>query len=235
VSAGAVIVAAGKGERLGAPKQFLPLGGRPLLLWSCRTLLRHPSVEHVVVVLPQDAVDNPPEWLPTAEVICCAGGATRRESAGNGVSAVPDGTELILIHDAARPFVSHATIDAVLTEAAASGAALPTMPLSDSVKRARHGRVTGTVDRSELVAAQTPQGFRADIIRAVHDWARREDVRVSDDASLCEMRGHRVACVPGDPENLKVTTATDLAFAEWLVESGRVKVPVIGGGSGGQV
>jgi 2-C-methyl-D-erythritol 4-phosphate cytidylyltransferase len=228
----AVVVAAGRGERLGAPKQFLPLGGVPIVEWSCRALLSHPGIEHVVVVLPPDGLPDPErssEWLSAPGVRWCPGGASRRESAGLGVRAAPGWADLILIHDAARPFVSAGTIDAVLAAAAETGAALPTLPVSDTVKRVRDARVQETLDRAGLGRAQTPQGFRASLIRAVHDWASREEVEAPDDAFLCELRGHEVAAVPGDPQNLKVTTPFDLALAEWLVESGRMRLP---GGEG---
>lgn len=231
----AVIVAAGEGERLGGRKQFLPLGGVPLVLWSCRAFLAHPSVEDVVVVLPADAPDAPPEWLPSRHVDWCRGGASRRVSAGNGVAAVPAWAEIVLIHDAARPFVSQSTIGAVLEAAEAVGAALPTLPVSDTVKRVREGRVLETVDRSDLAGAQTPQAFRTDLIREVHDWAQREGASASDDASLCEIRGHAVACVPGDPRNLKITTAADFTLAQWLVDSGSVGIEGVDGDSRGPV
>ena len=112
--AAAVIVAAGRGERLGSPKQFLPLGGIPLLLWSIRTLGSHPAVGEFVVVLPAPLAADPPEWLRGERLTCCAGGETRRESAGHGVRAVSREARIILIHDAARPFASHELIDRVI-------------------------------------------------------------------------------------------------------------------------
>lgn len=223
--ASAVIVAAGRGERLGSPKQFLPLGGIPLLLWSVRAFDRHPSIGEVVVVLPEATVGSPPEWLREESVRWCAGGETRRESAGSGVLATDADASFILIHDAARPFVSADVIDRVLEAASQTGAALPVLPVVDTIKRTEGGRCAETVERSGLGRAQTPQGFDAMLIRELHAHAARAGESASDDVALCEMRGHPVAVVEGDPWNVKITTAADLALAEWLVDSGRMRTP----------
>jgi len=225
VKAAAVVVAAGKGERLGTPKQFLALGGIPLLLWSVRALLAQSTVEEIVVVLPAGLVEMPPPWLVGTGVRCCAGGDTRRQSAGLGVNAVRTEADLVLIHDAARPFVTAAVIGRVLAAAAAEGAAVPLLPVVDTIKRLDNGAILETVDRSKLARAQTPQGFRARLIRDVHSWAERTSCAAPDDAALCELQGHPVVGVEGDPHNLKITTAEDLALAEWLIDSGRVRRP----------
>ena len=231
----AVVVAAGKGERLGSPKQFLLLGGIPLLLWSVRAMVEHPSIGEVVVVLPAGMVESPPGWLVGVGVRCCAGGGTRRESVGRGVDAVSADSDLVLIHDAARPFVTAAVIERVLAAAADEGAALPVLPVVDTIKRLESGTVLETVDRSRLARAQTPQGFRARMIREVHAWAERTSRAASDDAALCEMQGYRVVAVEGDPHNVKITTAEDLALAEWLIDSGRVQPPAERNGPIGSV
>lgn len=220
--AAAVVVAAGRGERLGARKQFVLLDGLPLVLWSVRALLTHAKIELVVVVLPPEEAHAPPEWLRMDRVTACPGGATRRESAGLGVAAVPLWADVILIHDAARPFVTDRTIDAVLREAEKTGGALPILPMTDTVKLLSAGRVTGTMERSELGRAQTPQGFRAELIREAHAAAAAAEVEAADDATLLESLGSPVAATPGDPFNLKITTPADLEMAEWLVRSGRV-------------
>jgi 2-C-methyl-D-erythritol 4-phosphate cytidylyltransferase len=232
-SVSAVIVAAGKGERLGSRKQFLPLAELPLLLWSVQTFATHPAVVETVVVLPEDAVSSPPDWLVRQGLKLCPGGASRRESAGLGVAAASAAAGLILIHDAARPFVTHALIDRVINAAARSGAAVPLIPLADTIKQLQGERVTGTVDRAGLGRAQTPQGFEAALIREVHDRASRSRATASDDVALCEAAGHTVLAVEGDPHNLKITTLEDLALAEWLVGSGRITPPATGRAAGG--
>jgi len=223
--AAAVIVAAGRGERLGSRKQFLPLAGIPLVLWSVRAFRSHPEVGEIVVVLPPDVAAEPPDWLLLDRVRCRAGGETRRESAGHGVRAVGPEARLILIHDAARPFVSRDLIGRVMGAAEATGAALPVLPVQDTVKRVRGGRVVETVDRRALGQAQTPQGFQAGLIRTLHAKALTEGTAASDDAALCELAGLPVEAVEGSPWNLKITTSADVALAEWLVDSGRIGAP----------
>lgn len=223
--ASAVIVAAGRGERLGSAKQFLPLGDIPLLQWSVRTLGGHPGVGEIIVVLPADYVAEPPAWLMASSVRCCAGGESRRESAGAGVLATDPGAEFILIHDAARPFVSRGVIDRVLAGVPQTGAVLPVLPVVDTIKRTEGGLVVATVARSGLGRAQTPQAFEAPLIRSLHARASEAGSTASDDAALCEEQGQPVSVVDGDPWNLKITTPADLDLARWLVESGRKRVP----------
>lgn len=225
MSAAAVIVAGGRGERLGSPKQFLPLGGIPLLLWSIRSFAAHAAVGEIVVVLPAAAAAEPPPWLKGESVRCCAGGESRRGSAGAGVLSVGSRADLILIHDAARPFLTTGLTDRVLAAASEVGAALPVLPVSDTIKRVESGRVVETPDRSRLGRAQTPQAFEAGLIRDLHTQAAEQGISASDDVALCELEGLPVAAVEGDPWNLKITTRADLALAEWLVASGRVSVP----------
>jgi 2-C-methyl-D-erythritol 4-phosphate cytidylyltransferase len=232
MSAAAVIVAGGRGERLGSPKQFLPLGGLPMLLWSVRSFEAHPGVSEIVVVLPAEAAAEPPPWLKGESVRCCAGGDTRRASAGLGVLSVDSNADWILIHDAARPFLTSGVIDRVLAAASDVGAALPVLPVSDTIKRVEGGRVVDTPDRSRLGRAQTPQAFEAGLIRHLHAMAAEKGISASDDVALCESEGHPVAAVEGDPWNLKITTPADLALAEWLVTSGRVSVPRSGSETG---
>jgi 2-C-methyl-D-erythritol 4-phosphate cytidylyltransferase len=141
------------------------------------------------------------------------------------VRSVSPEADIILIHDAARPFVSLELIDRVIGAVVETRAALPVLPVVDTVKRVEDGRVVETVARHGLGRAQTPQGFDADLIRTLHDRASRAGTIASDDVSLCEIEGHPVAAVEGDPWNLKITTPADLAVAEWLVDSGRIAVP----------
>jgi 2-C-methyl-D-erythritol 4-phosphate cytidylyltransferase len=233
--ASAVIVAAGKGERLGSPKQFVPLGGIPLLLWSVRAFDSHPRIGEVIVVLPAESAATPPDWLRGQSVRWCAGGETRRESAGAGVRSAEVDSAIILIHDAARPFVSHEVIDRVIEAASRTGAALPILPVVDTIKQTEAGQVLETVKRQGLGRAQTPQGFDSALIRGLHSRAAQAGKSVSDDAALCELEGHPVAVVQGDAWNLKITTAADLELAEWLLDSGRMSVPGAQSPSGGAV
>ena len=218
-----VIVAAGGGRRFGSPKQFLPLAGRPLLQWSVQTFLSHPGVGELVVVLPGGTQpEDAPTWLRDSAVRTCEGGDTRRASAGSGVRATDPKAGRVLIHDAARPFVSRGLIDRVLAALNENPAVVPVVPVVATIKRVREGHVVETVDRTSLQRAQTPQGFWAELIHDLHSRAFDQCADASDDVALCESAGKPVAVVEGDPWNFKITTPDDLALAEWLVESGRV-------------
>ena len=196
----AVVVAAGRGERFGALKQYEPLGDRRVLDWSLAAA-KAATDGVVLVVAPEHATD---EERADAVVV---GGATRSASVRAGLALVPAEATVVVVHDAARPAASAALFGAVIA-AVRSGAdgAVPALPLSDTVKRVHDGRVVETLDRTELVAVQTPQAFRASALRAAH--ATGGDA--TDDAALVESAGGTVVVVPGDPDNVKVTSRADL-------------------------
>ena|SRR5439155_14775128 len=196
----AVVVAAGRGERFGALKQYEPLGDRRVLDWSLAAA-KAATDGVVLVVAPEHATD---EERADAVVV---GGATRSASVRAGLALVPAEATVVVVHDAARPAASAALFGAVIA-AVRSGAdgAVPALPLSDTVKRVHDGRVVETLDRTELVAVQTPQAFRASALRAAH--ATGGDG--TDDAALVESAGGTVVVVPGDPDNVKVTSRADL-------------------------
>ena len=215
----ALVVAAGRGTRLGAPlpKQYLPLAGKPLLRYSLETLARHPAIEHVRVVFnPDDAAhyDAASRGLDLLSPV--AGGAARQDSVRLGLESL-DGLapERVLIHDGARPFLDTGTIDRVLTALDEAPGAIPALPLRDTVKRGADGVVTDTVDRASLWRAQTPQGFHYRPILAAHRAAAGNDL--SDDAAVAERAGLAVRLVAGREENFKVTTGDDLLEAERLL------------------
>jgi 2-C-methyl-D-erythritol 4-phosphate cytidylyltransferase len=207
----AVVVAGGSGTRFGRPKQFALLAGRPVVAWSvaaCR-----PAAAGVVVVLPEGSLDR--DFGADAVV---AGGPTRSASVRHGLAAVPDDAALVVVHDAARPLAGPAlflSVLAALDDPSVAGAVCA-VPVADTLKRVHRatGDVAGTVDRAHLVAVQTPQAFRAGILRRAH--AAGDDA--TDDAALVEALGATVRAVPGDPRNLKLTTPADLALAEHLLE-----------------
>jgi 2-C-methyl-D-erythritol 4-phosphate cytidylyltransferase len=206
-----VVVAAGGGSRFGGRKQFEDMGGRSMVDWSvgaARTV-----ADGVVLVVPPDVAVAP--WPDThgADVLV-AGGATRTASVRAGVDAVPAEADVIVVHDGARPLASdvlfRSVVDAVATGA---DAAIPGLVLSDTVKRVDDDNVVvSTVDRHGLVMVQTPQAFRADLLRSAHGAGGD----ATDDAGLVEAQGATVRVVPGDPRNLKVTTPADLALARAL-------------------
>jgi len=215
----AILVAAGRGERMGAtrPKAFLALGGVPLLLRAAMAFERAPSVDGIVAVVPAPELAAAEELLRQVHkrVGVLAGGARRQDSVWEGMKLAPKGFDgIVLVHDAARPLVEPELIEAVAVAARERGAALPVVPLVDTVKRVRDGQVCETLDRGELAAAQTPQGFRYRLLVRAYESAFRDDVIVTDEAMAVERLGEPVATVPGSPRNRKVTTPEDLAWAE---------------------
>lgn len=218
----AVVVAAGSGTRFGGSKQFATLCGKPMVAWSVEAA--RAVCDGVVVVVPAGAAGA----VDGADVVV-AGGATRSESVRAGLAAVPAGTSVIAVHDAARPLATSALFDAVVDVVHSAGAvgAVPGVAVHDTVKRVTGGVVVATVDRSELVAVQTPQAFTADVLRLAH----ASGGGATDDAALVEALGLVVRVVPGEATNLKVTTAVDLHVAEVVLQGRLGRVP--GGGVSG--
>ena len=202
-----VVVAAGSGTRFGARKQFLDLGGIRVIDHTVATAATHS--DGVVLVLPADALDEPVVATGTALVVV-AGGESRSESVRNGLAAVPVDCGVVLVHDGARPLASAAVYERVIA-AVRNGAVgvVPAVPIADSV---RH-RETGAVDRSALLAVQTPQGFDARTLRAAH----QSGADAFDDATLVEASGHAVVIVEGDTRNVKLTTPFDLEVARLVL------------------
>jgi 2-C-methyl-D-erythritol 4-phosphate cytidylyltransferase len=220
--AAAIVVAAGRGERMGGerPKAFLELGGEPLLLRAARAFDAAPSVGSLIAVVPGSETSAARALLaPLAKLrAVVAGGARRQDSVLAGLAGLPAGWDgVVLIHDAARPLVEVELIEAVAERALATGAALPVLPLVDTVKRVRAGRVLETLDRSQLRGAQTPQGFKVALLREALDAAARSGLELTDEAMAVERLGHPVAAVPGSKRNRKLTTPDDLAWAEGVV------------------
>ena len=219
MSVAALIVAAGRGTRVGGamPKQLQPLGPRPMLQWSVRAFDEHPQVTMMVVVLPAELVGSGAAIVGATARPCriVEGGARRQDSVSCGLAALPDDIERVLVHDAARPFVSREVIDRVLdTLGPERVAVVPAVPARDTVKRVDRDRqqVTETIPRDEVWLAQTPQGFERRALAAAIDAGRGADV--TDEAMLVERAGYAVTVVGGDAANVKITTADDLAAAQ---------------------
>jgi 2-C-methyl-D-erythritol 4-phosphate cytidylyltransferase len=203
-------------SRSGTRKQYLDLLGRPVLAWALEPFLRHPGVGRVVVVLPAADVAGAPRWLATLPVTLVAGGETRSDSVRQGLAVLAPDTERVLIHDAARPFVTPALIDRVLA-ASRGGAVIPGIRATDTLKQVdADGLVVGTIDRTTAWQAQTPQAFPYGMLLAAHAQALARGWQVTDDASLCELVGEAVRVVDGDPENLKITHPFDFEIARLL-------------------
>ncbi len=229
----AIIAAGGSGRRLGAsvPKQLLDVGGRTLLERSIDAFRSHPAVDDVIVAVPADMLAAPPSclaWLDGArDVRLVAGGERRQDSVANAFAAVSETVDIVLIHDAARPFVTSDVISRAIEGAVAHGAAIAALPVSDTVKRvmpAGGSVIVETLPREEIFLAQTPQAFRREVLQSA--IAAGRSTEATDEAVLAERAGYRVHVVIGDPGNGKVTTAADLAGARARVApaGGRVGV-----------
>jgi 2-C-methyl-D-erythritol 4-phosphate cytidylyltransferase len=214
----ALIVAAGRGERLGQrrPKALVELAGRPLLQWSIDVLGGVRAVGRIVVAMPPGA-------RPPGDVIAVEGGATRSESVRRALAASGgvDPAELVLVHDAARPLLTRELAEEVIARLAAdqsADAAIAAVPVTDTIKRAdAGGAVDETLERSSLWAVQTPQVFRRGALERALDVSAELLAQATDDAWLIERAGGRVLLVAGSEDNLKVTTALDLELAELLL------------------
>lgn len=215
-----LIVAAGRGLRAGGdiPKQYQQIGGAPALAHTIVAFLAHPAITSVRAVI--GALDDP-AYAKIASVQDrlgppVRGGETRQASVLAGLRAVAaEVPDLVLIHDGARPFVAPALIDRVLVALQHAEAVIPTLPMASTLKRVdAEGRIGATVSREGLHAAETPQGFRFDRILAAHEAAERSGQSFTDDAAVAEWAGIAVQSVAGDPDNIKLTTAADIAMAD---------------------
>jgi len=226
---GVVVVAAGAGVRAGPgePKQFRPILGVPMLLRALRAFTSHPDVRHVIVALPPGYADRPPDWLGKLRgerLGLVPGGAHRADSVRAGLDALSSDSTVVLVHDAARPFVSRGTIDAVIARARAGVGAVAAVPATDTLKEVGQGnhrptpRIARTVDRERIWRAQTPQGFpRRMLLDAYAQLGPPVNGGApSDDAEVCERAGFPVELVPDSPYNVKITTADDFRIAEAL-------------------
>ncbi len=207
---------------MGADKLWLDVGGRPLIAWTLQALSGADCFDIVCVVATQerwDALQEHGAAAGIADLRLVEGGDHRQDSVRAGLAAVP-GAEHVLVHDAARPLCPPDVFHRVLDAAREHGAVTAAVPVVDSIKRVTaDGRVVETVDRGELVAVQTPQGFRAEVLAAAHRRALADNVRADDDCALVERMGVEVRVVMGDPVNLKVTRPVDLDAVRAAVEA----------------
>jgi 2-C-methyl-D-erythritol 4-phosphate cytidylyltransferase len=242
----ALILAAGRGERLGAarPKALVELAGRPLLAWSVELLAGVPAIDRIVLALPPGAEPAGPlpehaaaaavaDWAPSGAALqVVAGGAVRSQSVARALAAAGPG-DPVLIHDAARPLLTVELVERVLAEVRRDGvdAAIAAAPVTDTIKRADADRsVVQTLDRSSLWAVQTPQVFRRAALERALDVPDEVLAQATDDAWLIERAGGAVRVVAAPPENLKVTTKLDLRLAELLLaERAAAQAPTVGG------
>lgn len=231
MNATAIIVAAGNGRRVGGntPKAFLSLCGRPMILRTLDRFLSARTIGKVIFVVAEDQLSRAKAMLE-ADVAAQkgawalqSGGATRQESVRRGLELTGDDSDVIAIHDGARPFVSPALIDRSVEGARDKGAVVVGLPARDTIKWVSTDRwIESTLARGSLWEIQTPQVFKRDIILAAHAWAAREGVEATDDAMLVEKQGQRVFVLDGERTNFKITFPDDLWLAETMIQQGRI-------------
>lgn len=215
----AVICAAGSSSRMGQDKLTMELGGKPVLLHSVMAMEKNSDIDGIVVVVHKDKLVQVSEVLhncPKVKAVV-AGGDTRTESVANGLAALPDEAFVVAVHDGARPFVTDRVITEAINAAKTYGAAIPAIPVKDTIKKAKGNTVSLTPDRSELMAVQTPQVFHKDILRAAISNVMADKLTVTDDAQAVELLGLPVYLTPGDEKNIKLTTPFDIVVAEAML------------------
>jgi 2-C-methyl-D-erythritol 4-phosphate cytidylyltransferase len=223
----AIIVAAGKGTRMGpnVDKLFLEIAGKPVVVHTWQRFAEARCIDNLVLVV-RDGLQSAFEELAGRFQLrknyrLVAGGKERQDSVWNGLEAVPEGTDIVAIQDAARPCTSEAVIAATLAAARKTGAAVAAQPITDTVKESSDGTlIERTLDRSQLWAVQTPQTFRLEIIRDALAEVRRRKLPVTDDTAACELIGQPVRLVVSTEPNPKVTRSEDLPFVEMLLKAG---------------
>lgn len=202
------------------PKQFLALGGQPLILHSLRVLQASPRIDEIILAVPPSEMEYVLSQVVTAHGFTkvhkvVPGGQERQDSVRHALEAVDEAVDIVLIHDAVRPFVTERMVEDVVAAARTRGAAIIALPMKDTVKQVGADRVIErTIDRRPLWLAQTPQAFRRDWLLAAHRKAHAEGVHATDDAYLVEWAGHPVSVVEGSGENIKVTRPEDMIIGE---------------------
>lgn len=216
-----IIPAAGRGKRIGGPtpKQYLEIAGESILSRTLRQVQSCPDVDAIIVATGEGelrtVLDIAERAGITKLVQVVIGGAERQDSVVRALEAIrPEGAGVVTVHDAVRPFATPSLFSAVIRRARESGAAIASQFVADTVKQIDGDRIVGTIDRTKVVLAQTPQAFRYGILRSALDAATREGWRGTDEASVVERAGYPVSVVDGSPFNIKVTRPEDLSFAE---------------------
>jgi 2-C-methyl-D-erythritol 4-phosphate cytidylyltransferase len=228
----ALVPAAGRGLRMGGqvPKQFLSLGGLPLILHSLRVLQASPTIHEIILAVPQSDMDYCLEEIVAKHRFTkvnkvVPGGTERQDSVRHALEAVHDDVDVVLVHDAVRPFLTERMVEEVVSMADARGAAIIALPMKDTVKQVGADQVIErTVDRTGLWLAQTPQAFRRDWLLAAHRKAHGAGIRATDDAYLMEWCGYSVSVVEGSGENIKVTRPEDMVIGEAILASRKANV-----------
>lgn len=230
----AVIVAAGSGSRMGGDvlKQYLDMGGLPILSRTIGVFIRHPQIDHIYLVMPENDFDFcqkkviAPLTVTAREIHLVAGGKTRFDSVENGLAAIPASEGIVLVHDGVRPFVSSDIISACISEAVKTKACIAAVPVVDTLKSVSDGRITSTLERASIFMAQTPQAFDLGLLKAAFAHARNTGFKATDEAAVVEHYGRPVSIVAGSRTNIKITTPDDLVFARGTISLPLPPMPV---------
>lgn len=220
----ALITAGGCGKRLKhtVKKQFIMLLGKPLLFWTLDRFVHHPLIDRCVVVLPTEELNATREAIAgayqNADICCVAGGAQRQDSVRLGLDACPSNTNLVLVHDGVRPFISTDEITQLIEAAKLYGAAIPVCPVKNTIKRVQGDLVTQTISRENLVEVYTPQVFNFAMLRTLHTRAQADNLICTDDAAIYEHYKKQIHVIETSDRNIKITRPFDLEIAELLLE-----------------
>lgn len=226
----ALIAAAGKGQRMGGgvKKQFIPLMGIPLLLYTLRAFEEFEGVEHIYLILDEGDFEYCKgeiiqKYGIKKVVKLVPGGQLRQDSVWNGLEAMEGHCDIVIVHDGVRPFVSSGILKRLMAAMRDYQAVVTAIPTHDTIKRVdAAGNVVDTLQRDALFHIQTPQGFRYDVIKEAYERASREGAEGTDDAYFVERMGIRVKVIEGSPLNLKITTPDDIALANWILQEGKL-------------
>jgi len=226
-----VIAAGGKGERFGnnQPKQFCPIAGKPILEWTLDKFEDCSLVDGIILVVPQGMIEYTKRKITLSRYKkikkIVEGGKERTDSVYNGLSALEEDTQIVLIHDGVRPHVSTSLIELVIRKTEIYGAVIPGVPAKETVKEKNEENfVVKTLPRKKIYLIQTPQGFKKDLIKNAHTRAKLKDFKASDDACLVENIGQRVYIIPGEEKNIKITTCFDFKLAEILLKEEQKRI-----------
>jgi 2-C-methyl-D-erythritol 4-phosphate cytidylyltransferase/2-C-methyl-D-erythritol 2,4-cyclodiphosphate synthase len=232
---GVIIPAAGFGTRMESelPKQFIELAGEPILVRTLRVFLEHPLTRTVVVALPAEHLESGKKQILSCfdeglqqQLIFTPGGNTRQQSVQNGLSALPAAIDSVLVHDGVRPMVTAEVIDRCIAGIKDHGAVIAAVPVKDTLKEVDGSSITGTVDRSRLWQAQTPQAMQRKLLERAYKHAQATGFNGTDEASLLEHAGIAVSVVTGSETNIKITRPDDLAIASGLLRTGSTMIKI---------
>jgi 2-C-methyl-D-erythritol 4-phosphate cytidylyltransferase len=215
----AIIVAAGSGSRFKSdtPKQFLEINGKPIIVHTLERFERAPSIDSIVLVLRADQVERVDSKIVSKLEYVVAGGETRSHSVLNGLNAIDRKTEIVAVHDGARPLVTIGEIERIVSKAKETGAACLVVPVTDTIKSIGVGEIVATLDRTKLRRAVTPQAFKLDVLKKAFDEVDLDE-SITDESYLVEKLGYPISIVEGSAYNIKITHQEDLAFAREILK-----------------